>query len=223
MTNEEQIHNRHKEEIKSIFNEAGLRCEDFDDGIGKNESGKKPDLKITDHDLFIEIKILFPNEEQNKTKAEAIDISKQLKNFPYWINEERPNYRVSLDSARKKFKNYPDNKTMVIFICLTGDFGPSLGELIEGKEYWNFKTANGQLYGIDCRNRDREIRQDKNYEIGALSEYCPKSKEITVYHNSFADNKRKIDPNILKFLNGVDQFTYKFDPKKGNIFSKIIL
>lgn len=223
MTQEEKIHNQYKNEIKNIFNGAELRCEDFDDGIGKGESGKKPDLKILVHNLFVEIKILFPDEEQDKNKKDAMNKLSQFRVPVYWINEKRSNYRGSVDSARKKFKNYPNSKTMVIFVCLAGDFGPSLSDLIEGKEVINIKTINDQPYEINYQNRDREIRQNKNYEIGALAEYCPCSQKIKVIHNSFAGNERKIDPYIFKTINKIEQYIYKFDQEKGNMFSEVNL
>jgi len=220
MTRENDLHDQYKKEIQAFLNKCGLNCVDYEKVI-ESENGKKPDIKEEKNDILIEIKILFLNEE---LKEEQRKVNKELRNkggTTYWF-QETSNFRGHLDDCRRKFRSFPSKKTMVIFVNEMGHQKQPLEELISGQEYFTYSIYDDdscKLTGYG--NKDREIRKDRNKEIGILGEYYPRENKIVLIHNSYADKVRRVSFSVFDNCEHIEQKVYRYENGEVQFNSRV--
>jgi len=218
MTRENDIHDKYKAEIIKLLNNLGFNCVDFEQQNPK-EDGKIPDLYETNCDLLIEVKILLLNDN---LKKEQNIVQNKLNNkevASFWFSNT-PNFRNDLDHCRRKFRNYQGKKTMVVYVNLMGHQEQSIEELLSGDEYYKFGYTSSGPQVIESGHKGREVREDKNKEIGAIAEYFPLENRLNIVHNTFADISRKISYDIFRSKSKITQREYSYKDRE-NVFTDI--
>ena len=218
MLKEKEIHENYKDEIIFFLNNLGFNCIDFE----KQEKGtekKKPDIKELNNNILIEVKVLFLN---NILKKQANEIGKKLvrgEAATYWLTNT-PNFHDHLQDCRYKFRQYDENKTMVIFINKMAHQEQSLEDLLSGEEYYIISSDDQNISIDGSGHKNREIRANINHEIGAIGQYYPNEKYLKIIHNTFASQCRKIPTNVFANFEKIKQKNYTYKDNI-NIFENI--
>jgi len=200
MTTHNIDHDKYKEKIKTLFNNAGFVCIDEDQN-GKNTE-KTPDLKCQNEKLIIEVKIFYGGNEDRRREEIS---KKQIKErASYWIAEKHSTFADHLKRAKKKFRNYPDYKSMVVFIDLMPLDDQHIEELffkdeysIQTTDYSNSRDVSSQILP---KPSNRVFSKNNNCEIGAVAQFYPKDNRLLIIHNAQADAHRRVPYCIGKSL-----------------------
>jgi hypothetical protein len=195
------------------FEKRGIECIDFEKHVG--ETGRKrPDLCLPDFHTLVEVKTFAP---QKREIEEEQRIAKELSGEQatgYWHPLFMERFRDQLQTARRKFREYPTYHTAVLFYDLHSFiFAQTPEELLRGQEYheYVFPRDNPQLtVGYRSGYKDRQLRPDLNQEIGAVV-FDIGHNAFRVFHNHFTDKIRRIDKRIFN-LPEDEHFEYVDDP-----------
>jgi len=192
-------HQKCIETLIFYFQQRNINCIDLEQKIGSQKI-KRPDLLLPDDNTLIEVKILLPQEREQKEKERIEQELGQGKVSTYWHPEFFNRFEEDLKKARRKFRNFPDFPTLVIFFDFHSNFHRQEPErLLLGQEYITIavpKDIRKSPYPIKQGLKNRSLRRDKNKEIGAIAFHCG-FNSFKVYHNDWADDKRKIDKKIF--------------------------
>lgn len=173
------------ENIKQLFYAAGFICMNEDQN-GKNKK-KTPDLKCEDQKIVIEIKTF---QGGNKDRArEDKSLASIKSNGAYWMEEKHSTFADRIKSARKKFRNYPGYKSLVVFIDYMPLDNQSIEELL-WKESYRIKVFSNMMCSVTTKYADKIFTNKKNIEIGAVA--LLRNNNFLIIHNHQAKEKRKI-------------------------------
>lgn len=203
-----KIHDKYLNEIMSFLNERGFSCIDFEKEIG-DDPVKRPDVLEENNDILIEIKTLCLNKELEEEGDKVwSDLDKEIITT-YWISDTK-NLKTNLKKSSHKFRDYPSRKSMVVVIDLMGHQRQDIKERLIGKENYDLKMyEDGHKTVSGPRYTDREIRFDKNKEIGVIAQYDPEANKILVIHNSYAEKDRQIPYSVFEYINNIEQINIK--------------
>lgn len=183
----------------AYFQVRGIACEDFELQVG-HAAVRRPDLTLPEFHTLIEVKTFKrlekEREEEQRLGQDFLAGKVSAYFYPTFYNR----FDKDLRHARQKFREYPKHHTAVLFFDQHSMFHKQSPEdLLLGQEYYTFAFPNdasqnsGPLrYG---RNK-RQLRQDKNHEIGAVV-FHTVGNAFQVFHNRFADTGRRIHPDIF--------------------------
>ena len=105
-----------------------------------------------------------------------------------------------LSHSRKKFRVYPEYHTAVLFYDLHSIFHKQSPEdLLLGQESYEIaipKDKSQTPFPVGYGRKKRQLRRDKSSEIGAVV-FHTDDNAFKIFHNRFADSKRRINPNIF--------------------------
>lgn len=195
------------------FKKRGMECIDFEKLVG--ETGRKrPDLCLPDFHTLVEVKTFAP---QKREIEEEQRIAKELREEEatgYWHPLFVERFRDQLQTARRKFREYPTHSTIVLFYDLHSFiFAQTPEELLRGEEFYKFGNLienPQQTVLLDHGYRKRQLRPDLNQEIGAVV-FDIEQNTFRVFYNYFTDKVRRIDKRIFN-LPVDEHFVYVDDP-----------
>ena len=183
----------------ACFQERGIRCEDNETQVG-DAAAKRPDLILPDLDTLLEVKTLKPKQRELQEAARIWQEARSGKASAYWFPEFFDRFGDDLSDSRKKFREYPDYHTAVIFYDLHSIVHKQIPEdLLLGKEVWTipFPEKEAQeVFPVGSERKKRQLRRDKSMEIGAVVFHTERNA-FKIFHNRFADPIRCIDRSIF--------------------------
>lgn len=196
-------HNIAVKKVKSIFNNAGLFC-DYEDKEGYN-SEKTPDLICEKEKIVIEVKTFQgDNNDRNKEK-EVLKFKKISKDFlisrAHWIEEKHNTFSHRIERASKQFKNYPNYRSLVVFINFMMVDDQHIVDLLY-KEGW-IVNSGGSAMEFFQNLKDRIVTENKNNQIGAIAQVY--DDELLIIHNGHARKERMIPSEIGSKLNATQK------------------
>ncbi len=196
----------------AYFRERGVTCEDYEAQVG-HEASKRPDLILPDFATLLEVKTFTP---QEKELQEAQRLSQDFvagKVSAYWHPDFFDRFGDDLRHSRQKFREYPGYHTAVIFYDLHSIFHQQSPEdLLLGQESWEIGFLENdprQPSLVGYERKKRQLRRDKSNDIGAVAFHTGRNA-FKVFHNHFADPKRRINPDIFA-LTEDQHFVYRDD------------
>ena len=196
------------EKIKSIFNDAGFYFVD-EDKNGKNEK-PTPDLKCDESKIVIEVKT-FQGGKENKDREELLK-EKINRDGSYWPIDNYNTFNEHIKKARKKFKEYPDYASIVIFVDFMKFDIQNIEDLFFEKSYvitaFGDENLENVKNGIERKCKNIAFDHNKNKEIGAVAQLYF-DKKLIIIHNSCADDNRKVSFSVGEKL-GAIQKIYSF-------------
>jgi len=200
------------------FQERGIRCFDFEEMIG-HQAVKRPDLLLPDFHTLLEVKVLVPQDSELQGERR---LGKELLSgeaVGYSPIDFFNRFSDHLENSRRKFREYPDHHTAVIFFDLRAFFYKQSPEtLILGQEFWKIavpEDKRGQVYQVGAGHNMRQLRRDLNTEIGAVAFYTG-GNSFKIFHHRFAGRIRHIDQNVFS-LPEDQHFEYIDDSGKPDI------
>ncbi|MBD0395442.1 MAG: hypothetical protein ICV52_16745 [Microcoleus sp. C1-bin4] len=140
-----------------------------------------------------EVKTFQPKQRELQ---EAQSLGQELlsgKAVAYWHREFFDRFGRDLSHSRKKFREYPDYHTAVVFYDLHSIFHVQNPEdLLLGEDIWKITTSGL----VPSEPKKRQLRRDKNKEIGAVVFHNGRNA-FQIFHHHFADPIRRINPAIF--------------------------
>jgi hypothetical protein len=184
--------------VIDYFKSQNIRCEDFEKIVGPT-GPKRPDLLLPDFKTLIEIKTFLPTENQMKMEEYLVEQANLGISIASDLPIERDRFDDDLTDSRRKFREFPDYSTTVIFFDLHKWIHAQIPELLLGGETRiHYDTSKFPAEPIISEQRERPVRRDWNTEIGAIV-FFEKSRNIyKVYYNVFAELSRRISSDIFK-------------------------
>lgn len=167
MLKEKEIHEKYKNEVIFFLNDLGFNCIDFEKQEKKTKDRKKPDIKETNNNILIEIKVLFLNDMLKKQGEDIVNKLSKGKVATYWL-ADTPNFKDHLRDCRRKFRRYNRTKTMVIFINEMEHQEQSLEDLLSGEEYYLIFSDDHNISINGFGHKNREIRNKKIMKLERL-------------------------------------------------------
>ena len=110
-------HQKLVDQTVTYFKARGISCIDFEKHVGEKAT-KRPDLLLPDFNTLIEVKTFAP---QKREIEEEERIAKELSEEQatgYWHPLFMERFRDQLQTARRKFREYPNHHTAVLFYDL---------------------------------------------------------------------------------------------------------
>ncbi len=176
----------------ACFQERGIHCEDNEARVGHDDA-KRPDLILPGFETVLEVKTFQPEQQELQ---EAQSLGQELlsgKAVAYWHREFFDRFGCDLSHSRKKFREYPDYHTAVVFYDLHSIFHEQNPEdLLLGQDIYQITTSGL----VPTERKKRQLRRDKNKEIGAVVFHTGRNA-FQIFHHHFADPVRRIDRGIF--------------------------
>jgi hypothetical protein len=201
----------------SYIEQRGITCQDYEKLIGDNPS-KRPDLLLPDFHTFIEVKTFSPQQEEREETQRLGQDFMAGKVTAYWHPDFFDRFGDDLRHSRRKFRDYPEYHTAVIFYDLHSIFHEQSPEnLLRGQESWQVAFSENeapQPYLAGYERTKRQLRRDKSRDIGAVAFHVDHNA-FKIFHNRYAHPVRRIDRKIFA-LPDDEHFEYiddKRDPK----------
>jgi hypothetical protein len=176
----------------ACFQERGIHCEDNEARVGHDDA-KRPDLILAGFETVLEVKTFQPKQQE---RQEAQRLGQELlsgKAVASLPREFFDRFGRDLSHSRKKFRECPDYHTAVVFYDLHSIFHEQNPEdLLLGEDIHRITTSGL----VPAERKKRQLRQDKNKEIGAVVFHTGRNA-FQIFHHHFAYPIRRINPGIF--------------------------
>lgn len=179
--------NTNEQKVYNLLLKCGIPKEQIEEpDKAKGCSDKNPDFTINEIRLAIEVKH-FNDKKLLEEDGKLLGDFKNGKLVSYMAPIKNSHFERHLSDSTKKFKNYKGFSTIMIEDMTDFHFlKPDIEFLVAGMLTMHLSKKTGDI--LKYSNKDRNIRIDKNTEVGAIC-FIEKNR-ISIFHNLMAKKNR---------------------------------